>query len=75
MGNEKRVESLREMYPTGTKLRLLSDIDDPYTPKFAGDILTVRCIDDIGQIHGSWKSGGSMAICDETDNYEIYKEI
>ena len=64
------IKSLREKYPKGTKLVLLSDLDDTYSPHFAGDILTVNCIDDIGQIHGSWKSGGSLALIVGVDNFK-----
>lgn len=55
-------ESRRKKYPRGTRLRLTADIDDPYTPKKAGDIFTVSVVDDAGQIHGSFASGGSMAL-------------
>lgn len=64
------IKSLREKYPKGTKLMLLSDLDDTYSPHFAGDTLTVNCIDDIGQIHGSWKSGGSLALIVGVDNFK-----
>lgn len=64
------IKSLREKYPKGTRLMLLSDLDDTYSPHFAGDILTVSYIDDIGQIHGSWKSGGSLALIPEVDNFK-----
>lgn len=52
------ISVLREEYKEGTKVRLLSDLNDELSPHFAGDILTVSFVDDLGQIHGSWKSGG-----------------
>ena len=64
------VERIREQYPQGTKLRLLKDMDDPYTPKRAGDVMTVSYIDDAGQIHGTWESGGSIALLYGTDAFE-----
>ena len=66
-----KAEYLRLRYPSETKLRLTADLDDPYTPKRAGDIFTVGYIDDAGQIHGTWESGGSMALIPETDQFEI----
>lgn len=61
----------RARWPHGTKLRLTKDIEDPYTPKRAGDIFIVDFVDDVGQIHGCWKSGGSMALIPERDSFEI----
>lgn len=58
---------LREQYPPGSKIRILEDIDDPYTPKKAGDVMTVFYIDDAGQIHGAWESGGSMSLVYDVD--------
>ena len=66
-----KVELYRLRYPNGSKLRLTADIADPYTPKKAGDIFTVSFVDDIGQIHGSFASGGSMALIPEIDSFEV----
>lgn len=62
--------TLRKEYTEGTKVRLLTDLEDDYSPHLAGDILTVSYVDDRGQIHGSWKSGGSLALIPEVDNFE-----
>ena len=67
----KKVDYYRLRYPSGTKLKLTSPIDDPYSPKKAGDILTVDHIDDAGQVHGSWTSGGSLAIIIGVDEFEV----
>ena len=67
--DKKAVYSAR--YPKGTKLQLLEDIDDPYTPKKKGDIFIVDTIDDALQIHGRWVSGCSMALIIERDKFEI----
>lgn len=66
-----KVAVYRARWPHGTKLRLTADIDDPYTPKKVGDIFTVDFVDDVGQLHGKWKSGGSMALIPERDSFEI----
>lgn len=58
----------------GMKLKLLSPIEDPFSPKNVGDVMTVEYVDDIGQIHGSWKSGGSLAIIPENDNFTVVNE-
>lgn len=62
--------TLRKEYTEGTKVRLLTDLEDDYSPHLAGDILTVSYVDDRGQVHGSWKSGGSLALIPEVDNFE-----
>lgn len=66
-----KVDYYRLRYPSGTKLKLTSPIDDPYTPKEVGDLFTVSHIDDKLQIHGSWDSGGSMAIIIDVDEFEV----
>ncbi|MCI8363915.1 MAG: DUF4314 domain-containing protein [Eubacterium sp.] len=65
------VERIREQYPQGTKLRLLKDLDDPYAPKRAGDVMTVSHVDDAGQVHGTWKSGGSLALLYGVDAFDV----
>ncbi|MDE7478598.1 MAG: DUF4314 domain-containing protein [Lachnospiraceae bacterium] len=65
----KGVEEYRTLYPKGSRLELLEDMEDPYTPKKAGDIFTVDMIDDAGNIHGSWASGGSLALVIGVDKF------
>lgn len=64
------IERYRRLYPKGSKLELLSDLDDPYTPKLAGDIFTV---DDAGNIHGSWASGGSLSLIIGVDQFRLVR--
>lgn len=66
-----KVELYRMRYPRGSRLRLTADIADPYTPKVAGDVFTVNFVDDAGQIHGSFASGGSMALVPGVDSFEV----
>ena len=66
-------EDLLKLYPPGSVLELLEKIKDPYTPKYSGEIFTVRGIDDLGQIHGLWESGGSIAIIPEEDKFRRIK--
>ena len=51
----------------------MENIEDPYTPKYSGEKFTVHDIDDIGQIHGIWESGGSIAIIPEEDKFRRIK--
>lgn len=66
-------EDLLKLYPPGSILELLENIEDPYTPKYSGEKFTVHDIDDIGQIHGIWESGGSIAIIPEEDKFRRIK--
>lgn len=65
------VDALREKYPEGTRLRLCRDISDPFSPKRQDDIMTVSFVDDAGQIHGIWESGGSIALIVGLDVFEV----
>lgn len=62
---------LERKYPRGTKLRLTKPIEDPYTPKQAGDIFVVDYADGQNQLHGHWENGGSMALIVGYDEFEI----
>lgn len=68
------VDLARQKYPKDTLLKLTAPIEDKYTPKEVGDIFKVDHVDDKMQIHGSWASGGSMAIIIGEDEFEIYTE-
>ena len=68
------VAQYRAMYPAGTVLELTAPINDKYTPKEVGDRFIVSSVDDIGQIHGRFLSGGSMAIIPEVDKFIIVTE-
>ena len=55
-------------------LLCIEPINDEYTPKDIGDRFIVSGVDDIGQIHGRFLSGGSMAIIPEVDKFKIVTE-
>lgn len=53
---------LREMYPPGCRVELMSMEEDPYVKLTPGELGTVQFVDDAGQIHVSWDSGHSLAL-------------
>ena len=53
----------------GTTVRLIN-MDDPQAPP-SGTLGTVIHVDDAGQIHVSWESGGSLALLPEIDRFEV----
>ena len=66
------VNRIRRMYPKGTKVRLTEKMADPQSPP-VGAIGTVKFVDDIGDIHVSWDTGGSLALIPIVDEFEIIK--
>ena len=62
MINQWQLQKLREEYPAGTRVELLS-MDDPCNRKLIpGCKGTVKHVDDMGTIHVSWDCGSSLGI-------------
>jgi hypothetical protein len=55
------VAHLREMYPKGTRVELIS-MDDPYTRLKPGDKGRVDFVDDTGTLHTTWDSGSYLGV-------------
>lgn len=53
------VERIRDHYPKGARVELLS-MSDPYTALKRGDQGTVISVDDIGTVHIAWDNGSSL---------------
>lgn len=66
---QKEVEEIKQKYPAGTKICLIK-MQDPY-PVPPGTLGTVDFVDDQGQIHTKWKSGSSLALEIDVDEFEI----
>ena len=63
--NRRRVEVLRNQYPAGCVVELIS-MDDEYAPP-AGTKGTVAHVDDIGTIHIAWKTGSTLGVVPGVD--------
>ncbi len=63
----EKIEELREKYPAGTRV-VLDQMDDPQSPP-AGTSGTVRCVDDMGDIHVAWNTGSSLALVPGVDRF------
>lgn len=61
MINQSELESLRQQYPVGARV-VLEKMKDPYAPPPPGTKGTVRCVDDIGNIHVDWDNGSRLAV-------------
>ena len=66
--NEKSLERLRNMYPAGTRVRLLH-MDDIQAPPY-NTLGTIKNIDDMGTIHVSWDTGSCLGLVLGVDRFE-----
>lgn len=55
------VERLRQQYPEGTRVELIS-MNDPYTKLKPGDRGTVTMVDSIGTVFVKWDCGSGLGI-------------
>ena len=62
------VEHLRELYPSGTRDKLTSKLNDPQ-PIQDGNSGTVRCVDGIGQRIMKWYNCRSLALIPGVDSF------
>ena len=62
------IEHLKESYPRGTRVELIS-MDDPYTKLLPGDQGIVTDIDDTGTVFVSWDKGSSLGLVYGIDRY------
>lgn len=68
------IERLRQNYPRGTRVELIS-MDDPYTKLLPGDLGTVTDIDDTGTIFVSWDRGSSLGLVYGIDHYRKVESV
>ena len=69
---EKELTALREKYPTGTIVKLIS-MNDVQSPP-VGTIDEVTLIDDMGSVHVHWQNGSTLALIPDVDSWEILNE-
>lgn len=58
---KETVERLRQMYPKGTRVELIS-MNDPYAKLKPSDRGTVTMVDDIGTVFVSWDCGSGLGV-------------
>lgn len=66
---DKELTALREKYPAGTIVKLIS-MEDVQSPP-VGTIGEVTLIDDMGSVHVNWKNGSTLALIPDVDLWEI----
>ncbi|OLS03559.1 DUF4314 domain-containing protein [Tissierella creatinophila] len=70
MNKRKQVERIKERYPVGTRIELLSTMDDIQGVE-KGIKGTVIGVDDIGTIHMKWDNGRGLGLIPGEDNFKV----
>ena len=70
MNNRKKVERIKENYPSGTRIELLSTMNDMQGVE-KGTKGTVVGVDDIGTIHMKWDNGRGLGLIPGEDNFKV----
>lgn len=73
MFNRKSIDALKQRFPTGTRILLLS-MDDPYSPVPSGTRGTVLMVDDAGQLQMKWDNGSGLAVIPGKDSFRKLTE-
>ena len=66
------VQALRERYPSGTTVELIS-MEDAYAPP-AGTRGKVIAVDNMGTVHVAWDTGSSLGLIPGVDVWKDMKE-
>lgn len=67
--NKKQLAMLRQKYPAGTTVQLIS-MDDKQAPP-VGTMGEVQFVDDAGGVHVKWQNGSSLAVIPGVDSVAI----
>ena len=70
MNNRRQVERIKERYPIGTRIKLLSTMDDIQGVE-RGTKGTVVGVDDMGTIHMKWDNGRGLGLIPGEDNFTV----
>ena len=68
--NKAQVDRLKNQYPSGTRIELLSSMND-IQPIESGSKGTVIAVDDIGTIHMRWDNGRGLGLIPGEDHFKV----
>ena len=73
MYNRRKIESMKERYPKGTRICLDNMENDPH-PIPPGTKGTVIAVDDAGQLLMKWDNGRSLSLIPGEDSFHKIQE-
>ncbi len=68
--SKEMVESIRQMYPVGTRIKLCH-MSDPYAPVPEGTEGVVTHIDSIGTLGMKWDNGRTLGVVPGEDSFVV----
>jgi hypothetical protein len=72
--DQRKVQRIKEQYPGGTRIRLMS-MDDPYAPISPGTEGTVDFVDDIGTLHCIFDNGRTFGVIPGEDSFSVLSRL
>ncbi|NVF11629.1 DUF4314 domain-containing protein [Anaerococcus sp. AGMB00486] len=69
MISREMIKTLREIYPVGTRVKLIQMEDEQAPPR--GTLGTVIGVDDIGSIIVEWDNGSSLNVIFKVDRVKV----
>ncbi len=70
MNSREQIEIIKKKYPSGTRIQLLSTMNDMQGVE-EGTKGTVIHVDDIGTIHMRWDNGRGLGLIPGEDNFKV----
>lgn len=70
MNNREQIEGIKKKYPAGTRIQLLSTMNDAQGVE-KGTKGTVTHVDDMGTIHMLWDNGRGLGLITGEDNFKV----
>ncbi|KAF5037967.1 hypothetical protein DSECCO2_559180 [anaerobic digester metagenome] len=68
--SQKQVKKIKEQYPKGTRIELIS-MNDPYSSIESGTKGTVERVDDIGTLNMKWDNGRTLGVVPGEDSFKV----